>query len=478
MAKVSFPQDFVWGAATSSYQIEGATGEDGRGESIWDRFARIPGKVLDGSNGDMACDHYHRFPEDVRLMRSLGLRAYRFSIAWPRIQPTGRGKPNPRGLDFYSRLVDRLLEAGIAPFATLYHWDLPQALQDEGGWPTRSTAEAFVEYASVVGRALGDRVKDFITHNEPWCAGVLGHQRGLHAPGLTDWRAALEAIHHLLLSHGWAVPVLRGESHGARVGITLNLTPVVPASASPADHDACRRFDGYYNRWFLDPVHGRRYPADMIADYVALGCLPPDGLTVIRPGDLEAIAAPCDFLGINYYNRTVVRAGRPFEPLPRADLALHTPGTEFTDIGWEVCPEGLFQILSRVHLTYGPPRVYVTENGASYATGIDADGRIRDDARVRYLRDHFLAARRAIDLGVPLAGYFVWSLLDNFEWDHGYRQRFGFVWVDYQTQARTPKDSALWYQRVMAENGVEDGGSTRLRPQTSSDDGGSARLRP
>jgi beta-glucosidase len=454
MVKVSFPHNFLWGAATSSYQIEGAAHEDGRGESIWDRFARTPGKVEDGTNGDVACDHYHRYRDDVRLMKSLGLQAYRFSVAWPRIQPTGRGRANAKGLDFYSRLVDQLLEAGITPFATLYHWDLPQALQDEGGWPVRSTAEAFVEYASLVARALGDRVKDWITHNEPWCAGILSHQRGIHAPGWKDWGAALAASHHLLLSHGWAVPVLRRDSPGSRVGITVNLTPAIPASPSAADHDACRQFDGYFNRWFLDPLHGRRYPADMVADYTAAGHLP-GGLAFDKPGDLEAIAAKCDFLGVNYYCRAVVRADRPWDGLAREDLDRFAPGAAYTEMGWEVHPEGLFQILTRVHLTYGPPRIYVTENGASYGTAPDGAGRVRDEARVTFLRDHFLAARRAIDAGVPLGGYFVWSLLDNYEWDRGYSQRFGIVWVDYETQARVPKDSALWYGRVIAENVVD-----------------------
>ncbi len=455
MAKVSFPQHFLWGAATSSYQIEGAAQEDGRGESIWDRFARTPGKVEDGSNGDVACDHYHRFRDDVALMKSLGVKAYRFSVAWPRIQPSGRGRPNQPGLDFYSRLVDALLEAGIVPCATLYHWDLPQALQDAGGWPSRSTAEAFVEYAEIVARALGDRVKSWITHNEPWCASLLSHQKGIHAPGLKNWGAALAASHHLLLSHGWAVPVVRRESPGAEVGITLNLTPSVPASASPADYEACRHFDGYFNRWFLDPIHGRRYPADMIADYVAAGHLPPEGLTVCKPGDLEAIAVPCDFLGVNYYNRTVVRS----ESVPEAQNQPQTehlaPKSEWTEMGWEVYPEGLYQILTRVHLVYGPRKIYVTENGASYSEGPDGEGRVRDERRLAFLRDHFLAARRAMDAGVPLAGYFVWSLLDNFEWDRGYTQRFGIVWVDYTTQARVPKDSALWYRKVIAENAVE-----------------------
>jgi beta-glucosidase len=464
MPKVSFPEQFLWGAATSSYQIEGAAQEDGRGESIWDRFARIPGKVQDGKNGDVACDHYHRASEDIALMKRIGLDAYRFSIAWPRIQPTGRGKPNPKGLDFYSRLVDALLEAGIVPFVTLYHWDLPVPLQDAsqaggnpqtpGGWPARATAEAFAEYAGIVGRALGDRVKDWMTHNEPWCTSILGYQRGLHAPGLQDWGAALATSHHLLLSHGWAVSELRRESPGARVGITVNLSPAVPASPSAADHDAHRHFDGFFNRWYLDPIHGRGYPADMVADYVAAGYLPAEGLTVVKPGDLAAIATPCDFLGVNYYNRTVVRSDKipEAENLPRTV----TLAPEVTEMGWEVFPDGLFEILMRVHLTYAPPRIYLAENGASYSVGPDANGRVPDDQRIRFLRDHMLAVRRAMDAGVPLSGYFVWSLLDNFEWDRGYTQRFGLVWVDYATQTRTLKDSALWYQQVIAQNAVDD----------------------
>jgi beta-glucosidase len=454
--RVSFPRQFVWGAATSSYQIEGAASEGGRGESIWDRYARTPGKVEDGSNGDVACDHYHRFRDDIALMKGLGLQAYRFSVAWPRIQPSGRGRANQAGLDFYSRLVDALLEAGITPFATLYHWDLPQPLQDEGGWPRRSTAEAFVEYTEIVARALGDRVKHWITHNEPWCASMLGHQRGIHAPGFReDWGAALAASHHLLLSHGWAVPVLRRESPGAEVGITVNLVPAVPASPSPADYDACRHFDGYFNRWFLDPIHGRHYPADMVADYVAAGHLPPEGFTLVKPGDLQAIAAPCDFLGVNYYNRSVVRSDKIPEEQNHPRTVHLAPKSEWTDIGWEAYAEGLYQILTRVHLVYGPPKIYVTESGASFSEGPDAAGRVPDQRRVVFLRDHFLAAHRALSGGVPLAGYFVWSLLDNFEWDRGYTQRFGVVWVDYATQARILKDSALWFRKVIAENAVD-----------------------
>ncbi|HVK69080.1 MAG TPA: GH1 family beta-glucosidase [Polyangium sp.] len=457
MSKYVFPENFVWGTATSSYQIEGAVNEDGRGESIWDRFSKTPGKVNDGSNGDVACDHYHRYRDDVALMKDLGVHAYRFSVAWPRVLPKGRGATNAAGLDFYERLVDTLLAAGIEPYLTLYHWDLPQALQDEGGWTNRATAEAFAAYADVVSKRLGDRVKKWITHNEPWCAALLSNQIGLHAPGLRDYRAALSVSHHLLLSHGLAVPVLRQNSPGAEVGITLNFAPTFPASRSAADLDAARHHDGYFNRWFLDPLFGRHYPADMIADYIAAGHLPPEGFTDVRPGDLKIIATPCDFLGVNYYNRTVTRSDKvpEEENLPRT---VHVaPRSEWTDMEWEVYPDGLRQLLTRLHLEYGPAKLYVTENGASYSDGPDAEGRVRDERRTRFLRDHFLAARRAIDAGVPLAGYFVWSLLDNFEWERGYTQRFGIVWVDYTTQKRIPKDSALWYRGVIAANAVEEG---------------------
>jgi beta-glucosidase len=455
MTTLRFPNEFVWGVATSSYQIEGAAAEDGRGESIWDRFSKTPGKVKDGTNGDVACDHYHRFREDIALMKDLGIRHYRFSVAWPRILPAGRGKVNPAGLDFYGRLVDALLEAGIQPFVTLYHWDLPQVLQDEGGWAKRSTAEAFVEYAGAVARSLGDRVKKWITHNEPWCASLLSHQQGIHAPGLKDYRTALAASHHLLLSHGLSVPVIRAASPGAEVGITLNLTPAEPASPSVADHDAARHFDGYFNRWFLDPLFGRRYPADMIADYVSAGHLPPEGFTVVQPGDLEAIAVKCDFLGINYYNRTVLRSDKVPEAQNEPRQVFLAPEKEWTEMGWEVHPNGLRDILLRVHLDYRPRKIYVTENGASYSTPPGPDGRVQDEQRLHFLRDHFVAAHRAMQGGVPLAGYFVWSLMDNFEWDRGYSQRFGIVWVDYKTQQRIPKDSALWYRGVIAENAVQ-----------------------
>jgi len=454
MANIGFPKGFIWGTATSSYQIEGAATEDGRGESIWDRFSKTPGKVGDGTNGDVACDHYHRFRDDVALMKRLGMQAYRFSIAWPRVLPSGRGKVNPAGLDFYNRLVDALLEAGIEPFVTLYHWDLPQALQDEGGWTRRSTAEAFVEYSGIVARSLGDRVKKWITHNEPWCTSMLGYEKGIHAPGIKDFRSALAASHHVLLSHGWAVPVIRAASPGAQVGITLNLSPSEPASPSAADYDAFRRHDGYFNRWFLDPLYGRHYPADMVADYIKEGHLPAEGLTVLQPGDLQAIAVPCDFLGINYYNRAVLRSDKvpESENLPRTVFL--APESEWTEMGWEVHADSLRQLLTRLHLEYAPGNLYVTENGASFSTGPDAQGRVRDEKRLAFLREHFLAARKAMDAGARLAGYFVWSLMDNFEWDRGYSQRFGIVWVNYETQQRIPKDSALWYRDVIAANAV------------------------
>jgi beta-glucosidase len=449
-----FPSDFMWGAATSAYQIEGAHDVDGRGESIWDRFCRTPGKVEGGDHGDVACDHYHRWRDDIALMRELGLRAYRFSVAWPRILPTGTGVVNARGLDFYDQLVDGLLSAGITPFVTLYHWDLPQVLEDAGGWPSRTVAEAFVNYADIVTRRLGDRVKHWITHNEPWVVATLGYNEGLHAPGRREPAAALAASHHLLLSHGWAVPVIRQNAPGAKVGITVNLVPSLPASPSAADYDAFRRYDGTMNRWFLDPLFGRGYPGDVVADHIEAKALPAYSWPLVEPGDLKAIAEPCDFLGVNYYNRGVIRSQTvpESENLPRTvEVA---PASQHTDMGWEVYPDGLGDILMRVHLEYRPQALYVTENGASYSTAPDRDGRVRDVQRTRYFHDHLVSSRRAMLAGVPLAGYFAWSLLDNFEWAWGYRQRFGLTWVDYESQRRVLKDSARWYRKVIDANAV------------------------
>lgn len=453
MSRLQFPAKFLWGSATSSYQIEGAWQEDGKGESIWDRFAHTPGKIIDGSNGDIACDHYHRWRDDIALMKELGLQAYRFSIAWPRILPQGVGAVNQKGIDFYSRLVDGLLEANITPFATLYHWDLPQAIQERGGWPTRFAAEAFVEYTDAITRALGDRVKHWITHNEPWCAGLLSHQIGEHAPGWRDWYAGLAASHHLLLSHGWAVPVIRRNSPDAEVGVTLNLYPVTTAVRTPENLNAVRLYDGYFNRWFLDPIYGRRYPADMIEAYRKAGLLPAGGPDFVVEGDFEAIAAYTDFLGVNYYSRSVVKADPEGGPFPVGDDENST--LERTDMGWEVYPQGLYELLCRLHFEYQPTKIYITENGASYADAPGADGKVHDTRRRDYLRGHFIKAHEAIATGVPLAGYFVWSLMDNFEWARGYTERFGIVWVDYETQARIPKESARWLQQVIAQNAVE-----------------------
>ena len=444
-----FPDDFVWGAATSAYQIEGGVHEDGRGESIWDRFCATPGKVEGGAHADVACDHYHRFPEDIELLRWLGVRSYRFSIAWPRVMPSGRGPVNAAGLDFYDRLVDALLAAGIDPFPTLNHWDLPQSLQDAGGWPARETVHAFVGYAEAVMRRLGDRVRMVSTHNEPWCVATLGYANGEHAPGEQSWPRALAASHHLLLSHGMAVGAIRAIAPRTQVGIVLNLVPAEPASPSRADRDACRAFDGGFNRWYLDPLYGRGYPADVIADHTAQGHILGGVLPFVREGDLQAIATPTDFLGVNYYTRGIIRARVPED---KNDPATVVAADDKTAFGWEVHPDGLTRLLRRVHREYGPRRMYVAENGASYPTAPDASGRIHDVERQRYLWTHFEAAHAAIAEGVPLAGFYVWSLMDNFEWAKGYAQRFGIVWVDYETQARTPKESAHMCRRVFADN--------------------------
>ncbi|CAM4467358.1 GH1 family beta-glucosidase [Corallococcus exiguus] len=448
-----FPPDFLWGVATSAYQIEGATRVDGRGESIWDRFSATPGKIQDKSDGSVACEHYRRWPEDIELMRWMGLKSYRFSIAWPRILPEGRGRVNAAGVDFYSRLVDSLLGAGIEPFVTLYHWDLPQVLEDQGGWPARATGDAFVEYADVISRALGDRVNRWITHNEPWCISYLGYGNGEHAPGHKDWSKMLAAAHTLMVSHGNAVKVLRANVKNAEVGITLNLTPGEPASPSPEDADATRDFDGGFNRWFLEPLYGRGYPQDVIEDHVKAGRIASPNLDFIQPGDLETIAAPTDFLGVNFYSRAVLRSNR----IPEEQNA---PRTVFvrpdkTDMDWEVCPASLTRLLVHLEKEYKPGPIYITENGCAYSTTPSADGRVHDVQRVEYLRGHLAACSDAIAQGVKLAGYFAWSLLDNFEWAYGYTKRFGLVWVDYATQQRIPKDSAHLYRDVVAQNGLD-----------------------
>jgi len=442
-----FPSTFLFGAATASYQIEGAAQEDGRGESIWDRFSHTPGKVRDGDTGDVAADHSHRWREDIGLMRELGLDAYRFSVAWPRIIPDGIGQVNPAGLDWYERLVDGLLEAGIQPWATLYHWDLPQPLQDRGGWAARETVDAFVTYAEAVARRLGDRVSGWITHNEPWVVSFVGNYQGRHAPGISDLATAIQVSHHVLLSHGRAVPVIRAASPRAQVGITLNLNQARAASTSPDDVAAARREDGFLNRWFLDPIFGRGYPADLVA---AFG----ERMPAITPEDLAEIAAPLDFLGVNNYFPSYVRAvpTAPGRDLGMAHLApddLAARGFEITEMGWPVVPDAFGQLLADVHEAYQPAAIYVTENGCAFPDEVQ-DGAVHDPRRQAYLETHISALADAMAAGAPIRGYFAWSLMDNFEWAHGYSKRFGIVYVDYQSQQRIVKDSGHWYQALLS----------------------------
>jgi beta-glucosidase len=437
---VSLPRDFVWGAATAAYQIEGAANADGRGESIWDRFCRTPGKVANGDTGDRACDHYHRWPEDLDLMAALGVRAYRFSIAWPRIQPDGRGPANRKGLDFYRALVEGMLEREISPLATLYHWDLPQRLQDDGGWASREVVDRFVEYAGLVFDGLGDLVDCWITHNEPWVTSFLGYGYGVKAPGVADWSQALAAAHHVLLSHGRAVHAFRDEGSRGEIGITLDLTHVT------GEPEAARRLDGHRNRWFLDPVLRGGYPADLVELYEErVG-----PLEFVRPGDLAEIAAPIDFLGVNFYQPAVARPSSVDGPLALEQVPSDGP---LTAMGWTVEPSSLTSLLLRLKRDYGDIPLVITENGASYDDPpLDGQSVIEDPQRVDFLRGHVEAVERAVEGGVDVRGYYVWSLLDNFEWEHGYDRRFGIVAVDFDNLERTPKRSALWYRDLIAEH--------------------------
>ena len=456
MTELRFPDNFLWGAATAAYQIEGAARDDGRGESIWDTFSRTPGKVHAGQTGDVACDHYHRYADDVALMAELGLQAYRFSVSWPRIQPDGSGPVNPRGLDFYDRLTDALLGRGIDPIVTLYHWDLPQTLQDRGGWTTRDTAEHFATYASAVYARLGDRIGTWTTLNEPWCSAYLGYGNGLHAPGVQDPGAAFSAVHHLLLAHGLATQALRAGGAG-RLGITLNPADVRPADEqSAADAAAVRLVDGLHNRIFLDPLLVGGYPDD-VREHVARIVEP----TFVQDGDEKIIAAPIDLLGVNFYAPTYV-AGRPDgaggDAYPGTEGAVEflPPVGPLTDMGWMIEPAGLTRLLERIATDYPAVPLLITENGAAFPDKATADvtSPLQDSDRIAYLDGHLRAAHEAISRGVDLRGYLVWSLLDNFEWAEGYRKRFGIVYVDYLTQRRTPKSSAQWYQEVISRNGL------------------------
>lgn len=448
---MSWPAGFLWGAATSAYQIEGAVREDGRGPSIWDTFSHTPGRIADGATGDVAADHYHRLEQDVALMRELGLGAYRFSVAWPRILPAGDGEVERRGLDFYRRLVALLSEAGIEPVVTLYHWDLPQALQDRGGWANRATVDAFVRYAEVVHDALGDGVEVWLTVNEPWCAAFLGHSSGVHAPGLTDPRTAYRAAHHLLLAHGDATVAMRRAAGAAhRFGFVPNLYGVVARSEAPEDVAAAELVDALQNRMWLDAVLRGRYPDEVVDLFARFGA--DDAL---EPGDAERIAAPVDVLGVNYYSQHHVAAGPGRGPVgsefPGCEsVQLLDPPEPTTAMGWSVEPDGLERLLVRLRDEYDAPPVLICENGAAYPDEVGPDGEVADPERVRYLEEHVAAVARALRRGVDVRGYFVWSLIDNFEWSFGYTRRFGIVHVDFATQRRRIKASGQWYRRFVA----------------------------
>jgi len=448
MAGYLFPSDFQWGAATASYQIEGSIEADGKGESIWDRFTHTPGQIWNNETGDLACDHYRRYREDVKMMADLGLNAYRFSISWPRIFPNGKGILNEKGLDFYRRLIDELHKHKIKPAVTLYHWDLPQPLQDQGGWNNRDTAYYFADYAAAVFESLDLPVELWITLNEPWVVAYLGHAFGIHAPGISDFSTALQVGHHLLLAHGLAVRVFReADRREEPIGITLNLAPVQPNTDSPEDIEAAKRSDGFMNRWFLDPLFRGYYPPEMVEIFSRRLKLPDQ-----EEGDAAIISQPVDFLGINNYTRVLVESsgsqddfmGNPVNP----------PDQEYTEMGWEVYPEGLYQLLTRVHHDYGPLPLYVTENGAAFPDQLTTAGEVEDPRRINYLQSYLQAAWRAIEAGVPLKGYYVWTLMDNFEWAFGYSKRFGLIYIDYQTQKRYLKKSAHWYKEVIARNGL------------------------
>ncbi|MEU6641565.1 GH1 family beta-glucosidase [Saccharomonospora sp. NPDC046836] len=454
---MTFPDEFVWGVSTAAYQIEGATTVDGRRPSIWDTFSARPGAVACGDTGEPAADHYRRMSEDVTLLADLGVRAYRFSIAWPRVVPDA-AEVNPAGLDFYERLVDTLLQAGITPWPTLYHWDLPQALEDRGGWAERETAYRFADYVAAVLGRLGDRVGTWTTLNEPWCSAFLGYGSGRHAPGRTEPAAAVAAAHHLLLAHGLGASVIRGQARAARVGLTLNLFPVSVADPDNAgDVEVGRRIDGLQNRLFLDPVLRGGYPADVLAD------LEPYGLgRLLTADDLEVISVPPDLLGINYYRDLYVssvpdaRSGPPSEWVGAENAGFPRRGLPRTDSDWDINAGELTGLLLRLHETYPPVPLYLTENGAAFRDRVSADGAVSDAERIAFIADHLRAAHAAIERGVDLRGYFYWSLLDNFEWAEGYTKRFGLVHVDFATQRRTPKASASWYSQVMADNGLRE----------------------
>ncbi|AWB43577.1 beta-glucosidase [Paenibacillus sp. CAA11] len=446
MTMIQFPKDFIWGSATSSYQIEGAYNEGGRGLSIWDTFARTEGKVLNGDTGDLACDSYHRYAEDAALLRGLGAKAYRFSVAWPRIFPQGDGELNIEGLEYYHRLVDELIANGIEPMCTLYHWDLPQALQDRGGWGNRETIDAFVNYAETMFKSFQGKIKTWITFNEPWCVSFLSNELGDHAPGNRDFQLALNVAHHLLVAHGETVKRFRELGVEGQIGIAPNTEWFEPFTRKPEDVEACNRRNAYFNNWFFDPVFKGEYPQIALDWYKAKGFAPP-----VLPGDMETIAQKVDFLGINYYTGGVGRYN------PEGGLlefeAVDT-GMEKTDFNWNIYPHGFLTILNWVKDNYGTIPVYITENGAYYESE-ESGGEYHDPRRIEYIRRHLIQLYRAMESGVNVKGYFQWSLMDNFEWAFGYTKPFGLVHVDFKTFKRTPKDSYYWYKEIIAQGGFE-----------------------
>jgi beta-glucosidase len=451
----TFPRDFKWGTATSSYQIEGAPTAGGKGPSVWDSFSHIEGKIKNGDTGDTACDHYHLWRDDIELLKKLGVNAYRFSISWPRIFPTGKeNEPNQIGLDFYSRLVDTLLENKITPFITLNHWDIPQGLEDIGGWPERDIVHEFVKYSYHVSKHLGDRVRNWITHNEPWCVSYLGYIEGHKPPGLINkWSKSLATAHHLLLSHGMAIPEIRNNSKQSEIGITLNLNTAIPASGSTYDEDACKFFDGQFNRLYLNPLYNNEYPDDVFEYLKTKSLISESDLNFIKQGDLNIISTKTDFLGVNYYSRAVIRNEEIDE---KNNLPRNVDMGPKTDFGWEIYPPGIYDLLMKLKNEYKVQNIYITENGCSYGDGPNSEGKINDKRRIEYYRSHLTELKRAIEDGAPCNGYFAWSLMDNFEWAQGFSQRFGLIWVDFETLERIPKDSYYWYKKYISANGLDE----------------------
>ncbi|WP_018247646.1 GH1 family beta-glucosidase [Orenia marismortui] len=449
MNKLIFPKDFIWGSATASYQVEGAFDEDAKGESIWDRFSHTPGKVENGDTGDVACDHYHRYKEDIALMKEIGIDSYRLSISWSRILPEGKGEINQQGLDFYRNLIDELLKAGIKPAITIYHWDLPQALQDEGGWANRQTVKYFVDYAEILFNEFGDVVSQWITHNEPYVVAVHGHLTGSHAPGIKDPKVAMQVAHNILLSHGLTVKKYRELELDGEIGITLNLTSSYPNSNSQEDNEAAKRMEACINGWFLEPLFKGKYPEKLIELYGAKF-----NQLDIRAGDMDIIKEEIDFLGINYYSRSLVRHNEDSDFFKIEGVK--PEDSKYTAMDWEIYPDGLYDLLIKVNREYTQKPLYITENGAAFDDEISEDGRVHDQERINYLKSHFQRAYKTIKEGVPLKGYYVWSLMDNFEWAYGYDKRFGIIYIDYnKDRKRILKDSAYWYQNVIANNTLD-----------------------